>query len=147
MTTPSGTIGASNINTELGRSTTATLSLNDAGVRSLAGIPSGTIAYSSLRGKSNLPTLTHPPGTYDAYGSTRASFTMGSSADVIWNTSPNNASPFSGTASTQWTASIQAVPRNSVFLPRSITFSVTAYTIGGTYLGAWTINLYAEGTQ
>lgn len=53
----SGAISASDINTEIsnttynpGKSPTATLSLNDADARSLAAVPSGTIAYSDFLG-------------------------------------------------------------------------------------------------
>ena len=42
----------SQVNTELGYSSTATISLNDTAVRSLAGVPSGTISMSDLWGKS-----------------------------------------------------------------------------------------------
>ena len=38
-----GTISFSNINVELGLSSTATITLNDAAVRTLAGTPSGAI--------------------------------------------------------------------------------------------------------
>jgi hypothetical protein len=48
----SGTISFSQINTELSRSATATLGLNDASVRSLAGVASGQIAMTNLHGKS-----------------------------------------------------------------------------------------------
>jgi len=52
MTLPTGTISMSQVNTELGYSSTATISLNDTAVRSLAGVPSGTISMSNLQGKS-----------------------------------------------------------------------------------------------
>jgi hypothetical protein len=42
----------SQVNTELGRSSTATISLNEAAVRALAGVASGTISMNDLRGKS-----------------------------------------------------------------------------------------------
>jgi hypothetical protein len=55
MTLPSsGTISMNNVNVELDRSGTTTISLNDADVRALAGVPSGTISLSSLYGKSNV---------------------------------------------------------------------------------------------
>lgn len=53
MTTPTGTINAGHINSELGRPSTQLLSLNDSAVRALAGVPSGTISYDNLRGKSS----------------------------------------------------------------------------------------------
>ena len=52
MTTPTGTISMSDVNVELGKSSTATISLNDTDVRILAGIPSGTISMNDLRGKT-----------------------------------------------------------------------------------------------
>lgn len=59
----SGAISLSNVNTELGRSATATISLGEAAVRTLAGVPSGPISLSDLYGKSNAPPVTFtPPG-------------------------------------------------------------------------------------
>lgn len=55
MTLPAGQISLGEVNTELGLSATATISLNDAAVRSLAGVPSGAISMSNLQGKSNNP--------------------------------------------------------------------------------------------
>jgi hypothetical protein len=53
MTTPAGTIKASDVNTELGKSSTALMSLNASDVRALAGVSSGQISYNNLRGKSS----------------------------------------------------------------------------------------------
>ena len=65
MATPSGQIGFSDINTELGVSSTTTRTLNDTVVRTLAGAPFATpgttIAMSNLQGKSSGPTAW--PGT------------------------------------------------------------------------------------
>lgn len=51
MALPTGTISMSQVNTELRRPATQTISLNEAPVRQLAGIPSGTISMSDLQGK------------------------------------------------------------------------------------------------
>lgn len=48
----SGQLAMSDINTELGLSSTAQISLNDASVRSLALIPSGQISMNDLHGKT-----------------------------------------------------------------------------------------------
>ena len=53
MTLPStGAISLGQVNTELGLSATAAISLNQSNVRGLAGVASGAIGMSSLRGKS-----------------------------------------------------------------------------------------------
>jgi hypothetical protein len=53
MTLPaSGLITLSNVNTELGRSSTQIITLDDYYVRLLAGVPSGQIAMSNLYGKN-----------------------------------------------------------------------------------------------
>lgn len=53
MALPStGPLSFNQVNTELGRPATQLITLNDPAVRSLAGIPSGTIAFSDLRGKA-----------------------------------------------------------------------------------------------
>lgn len=52
MTTPTGTISMSDVNAELGKASTALISLNDGDVRNLAGKASGIISMDNLRGKS-----------------------------------------------------------------------------------------------
>lgn len=57
MALPTGQISMSQVNTELGFSSTAQIGLNDAAVRSLAGVASGQISMSNLQGKSSLFTF------------------------------------------------------------------------------------------
>ena len=63
----SGAIAASEINVELGRSSTTLISLDESVVRALFGKPSGQISFSDGYGKSNLPNafyrtgVTNPP--------------------------------------------------------------------------------------
>ena len=55
MTLPvSGTISLSDVNTELGKASTALITMNDADARALAGVPSGQISMSDFYGKSAL---------------------------------------------------------------------------------------------
>jgi hypothetical protein len=55
------TVGQS-IALELGRAATTTTSLNETAVRSLLGVPSGPISFSSAYGKSAAPAATDPGG-------------------------------------------------------------------------------------
>ncbi len=70
MTLPVGQISLGQVNTELGLSSTTTISLNQASVRALAGVPSGQIAMSNLQGKSNISyfgTLVYPSTSSQFY--------------------------------------------------------------------------------
>ena len=76
MTLPlSGPISLSAVNTELGRSSSAVISLGETGVRNLARVASGAISLSNLYGKSSIPstTITITEASYDTGG--KVSFT------------------------------------------------------------------------
>lgn len=71
MTLPvSGQISMNDVNVELNRSGTTLISLNDADVRTLAGVPSGQISLSSLYGKSNVGEIWTNTGVtgFNGYG-------------------------------------------------------------------------------
>ena len=79
MTTPSGTIGLSDVNVELGFPATSVITMNDAVVRTLAGVGgSGTIvSMNDLRGKTDrtnvLLTLSSNTNNYDVFTAASAS--------------------------------------------------------------------------
>lgn len=51
------------VNLELGKGATDTIAMNDANVRTLAGVPTGPIAFSDFYGKSNVASPTPTPST------------------------------------------------------------------------------------
>ena len=65
----------SQVNTELGRSATASLNLNEAAVRSLAGIPSGAISMNNLRGKGSNVSVAYVSGGGSSGNAASYSFT------------------------------------------------------------------------
>ncbi len=68
----SGTITLAQVNVELQKSSTAQISLNDADVRALAGVPSGAISMSNLYGKSRF--IIASGGTETTYSSGGATY-------------------------------------------------------------------------
>lgn len=79
----SGPLSASQISVELGRAAGAAFSLNDAGVRSLAGKPSGLISFSDLLGKANgIYNYLIIAGSYDNSKGYEPTFPMGTGLNV-----------------------------------------------------------------
>lgn len=121
----------SQVNTELGRSATAAISRGESAVRTLAGVPSGAIAMSDLRGKSNITftpnggTSAGSPVTLSDTGTFNASITVQCNQSAVWTwsgnaTVPENVSVASGGSAT------------------SITFSISTSYYPGT--GSWTLS-------
>jgi len=70
MTLPvSGAISMSQVDTELGRASNATVSLGETAVRTLAGVPSGAISMSNLYGKSSRATASYTYSSHTANAS------------------------------------------------------------------------------
>lgn len=136
------------VNTELGRSATATISLNETAVRTLAGVPSGTISMDNLRGKSNVvfsPDGGTTSGTrvvLDDIGYLNASITINCTVSAVWTwteVGSGIASVASGGSSTSITFQVSTTFGGG--------FGVSEFTVEATAGGItryWTVNLVAE---
>jgi hypothetical protein len=155
MTTPTGTISMSDVNTELGLTSTATISLNDAAVRTLAGVASGTISMDNLRGKSNAPAATFSPD-----GGTSAGTAVFLS-DITYEPSPSSVTIIiSCSVSATWTVTRSGtfgVPATGTYtgtersfnLITGATYRSTTWTVSATANGVtryWTVQLESEGS-
>jgi hypothetical protein len=112
MATPSGQIAFSQVNAELGVSPTSTqANMGSAPFRGLAGVPSGQISMSNLRGKSNIKFTVSPgatplgsgwnPGT--AFNITSGDYTLTATnpytfTAYIWGGGGSNSPIYSGGA-------------------------------------------------
>jgi len=85
MTLPaSGSIGLGMVNTELNWPSTRVISFNDAYVRQIAQVPSGSFSFSNLRGKTRYPQpFGNGAGPADYY------FKTGGGSDSYWEFANN----------------------------------------------------------
>lgn len=79
-----GSTTGQSINLELGLSATAATSLNDAAVRTLAGVASGVISLSNFYGKSSVPLDLGTTWTYQNVTSSSA-WGYETIQDIVWN--------------------------------------------------------------
>jgi len=130
MTLPaSGAISFSAVNIELGLSSTAQISLNDAAVRTLFGDASGVVAMSDAYGKSNTTVPGTPTiGTATATGSTTAtvSFTAPASNGGLTITSYTAVSSPGGITGTLSQAGSGTITVSGLSGGTSYTFTVYA---------------------
>jgi hypothetical protein len=153
MPTPTGTISMSDVNTELGRSSTTNISLNETAVRTLAGVASGTISMDNLRGKSNAPAVSFSPDGGATAGTAvlLEDFATGNAATVTISCNVSAVWTYTRTGSfgTPATGSNTALTRsflltNSTTSPRYTSWAVSA-TAGGV-TKYWTVVLENTGT-
>lgn len=142
----------SQVNTELGRSATATISLGESAVRTLAGVPSGAISMSNLWGKSNLSWSPYAGGTSagapqsvfieNFFAPATISITCSQTATWTYTVSglggTFSSSPASGGSSTTFSASLTG--QFGSIRQRIITLSSTAAGI----TRYWSITLRAD---
>ena len=153
MTLPTGQISMSQVNTELSKSSTALISLNDSDVRALAGVPSGAISMANLQGKSNV-SFTPDGGTTlgtAVYLSSDVSYqeaeiTIACSQNATWNytrtSTSGNGSEFVSIAS-------GAVSPNIAFRLNTVdnTIATRQWSVNATAGGItryWTVYLRSE---
>lgn len=142
MTLPTGAISMSQVNSELQRSATQNISMNDGQVRQLAGRGSGAISMGDLRGKSWL-TFSDVPG--EVYGTNVVDFTISANMPVTWtfNAGRANASINSGASATSVTFTLRAIRQSGQWAGVSTNVNVTATGYG--IQRNWTVQMVAEG--
>lgn len=131
----SGAISLANVNTELGRSSTATISLGETAVRNLAGVSTGAIALSNLYGKSALTAATYTPN----------GGTSGSPAEVYGDGGPNANASISASRAVTWTytrtsGSFGAANVTSGSSASSITFSINGNNTFEVRTSVWSVS-------
>lgn len=157
----SGQISLSQVNTELGRSSTAQISLGETAVRNLAGVASGAISMSNLYGKSagvtfepNGSTNSGAPTSLSSYEEGVAEIYIVASADVTWNWTRSGSTVGTGTV---FNASGGTIGTTSGLSGRSLRLRITATTTtrtstfsvnvtSGGVTRYWTVTVSAYGT-
>lgn len=150
----SGAISLGNVNTELGRSSTATISLGETAVRTLAGVSSGAIALSNLYGKSNVsftPAGGASAGSPEALGdfaiypgTATATITCNQTATWTWTRSGSTQGGASISTGGTGTSITFTLPSSNTAI-RSTTYTVSA-TAGG-LTRYWVVILDTETNQ
>ena len=151
MALPTTTISMSQVNTELGRSATASISLNESAVRTLAGVASGTISMDNLRGKSNAPTFEPDGGASSGSavlledytsGGLAATVTISCSVQAVWTFTRT------GIYGTPTTGSSTALTRSFVLTNPTTSTRVAFWNVSATAGGVtkyWQVALENEG--
>ena len=140
MTLPSGTISMSQVNTELGRSSTTVISLNEGVVRTLAGVASGTISMNNLRGKTNV--------SFSPNGGANAGTAVYLSSDVAYDTATITIT-CSQSAVWSWTRSGSGTPAATASIANGGSGTTMVFTLdrfdGGISQYTYTLSATASG--
>lgn len=140
----SGAISLSQVNTELGYSASATISLNDALVRKLGAKPSGAISLNDLHGKQGHFTYTHkythsypwtPPAT-QAFSSTLSSATTTGNYQGTLSKSGGQTNTYGSYA---WYGG-EVLYQDNTTGPTAVGTQIGATWISGTYEYRWVVN-------
>lgn len=130
----------SQVNTELGRSATATISLGETAVRTLAGVPFGAISMDNLRGKSNV--------SFTPDGGTTAGTAVFLSSDVAYETAQVTIT-CSQSAVWNWTRSGSGTPAATASIANGGSGTTMIFTLdrfdGGISQYTYTLNATAGG--
>ena len=151
MPTPTGTISMSDVNVELGRSSTTTISLNETVVRTLAGVASGTISMNDLRGKSSGGTFSPDGGTTVGTAVYLSSDVAFEEAEIVISCNQNATWNYTKTGSggTEFVSVANGAVSSSIIFRLDTTsgivtrqWSVTG--VAGSTTRYWTVNLRTE---
>lgn len=149
MTLPSApnSISMSQVNTELGRSSTASINLNESAVRTLAGVASGAISMDNLRGKSSFTLAFNNAETINlsARGSPttyQAIYTLNRNATCSKSGSPFGLDFSSGP--TAWGTPTGGTPGDNFEARLNVTYYSSSFS-GGDYVRFAGVNISGSG--
>ena len=154
MALPTTTISMSQVNTELGRSATASINLNETAVRTLAGVASGAISMDNLRGKSSYTAPVYTPWSGGATAGTaeyasndvsyqEAEISISANKNVTWSYS------MSGGGGTEFVSIASGNVSADIIFRLDTTFGIATRTwsvsaTDGTTTRYWTVFLRTE---
>ena len=132
MTLPSsGAISLGQVNTELGLSATASISLGATNVRALASVPSGPISFGDLRGKSAMSFST-PTARL-----TNTSAAAGLRSGRIQFNTDGTLTLTSGSGSSAWWSTVHAGIGSSYWVKVTVSGVTSSSYPGGMTPGTW----------
>lgn len=154
MTLPaSGQISMSQVNTELGYSSSAAITLNNAAVRTLAGIASGAISLNDLHGKTYIYPIPSGLIIMSADGSTPSGWTRFSGADGYFICGAGNSYSVGAAAQTWSVSSVSSSSAGAhnnhpaVSIGGYIIYTAPANTSAGSHSHTAAISAYNLSTQ